>query len=332
MNQPGLRNVTGRPMSLSDCSIRVRWVSRFSCGASAPMVERHTTLPGRASIRAARTASMTRRASGKPGSGSNSDGGRMKTPAAPLKAAARLAASSMSATAISQPWACHSVAFAASRSTARTFSWSASRPRARAPPTLPVIPVMAYIISLQSGGEDRAGSSESGVEAALERAIEGDDPFVVERQDLGEEGAGDLADRIEPEIAVEQAGPGDAAGGAPVRSRLGIDVEGQAPFVRLARELVEALGVAGLGRPHLVDVERTDLVLHHAGDRFGPQDPAVFERAAVQQRLQKHEIIARRAEGAAAAHEELGPLRHLERCRIEAAVGTAAVQCRDALF
>ena len=163
MNQPGLRNVTGRPMSLNPCSIRVRWVSRFSCGASAPMVDRHTTLAGRASISAARTASMTRRASGNPGSGSKSDGGRMKTPAAPLKAAARLAASSMSAKAISQPRPCHSAAFAWSRSTARTFRLSASRLRATAPPTLPVIPVIAYIITLQWVGEDCVGSSKSGV-------------------------------------------------------------------------------------------------------------------------------------------------------------------------
>jgi hypothetical protein len=46
MNQPGLRKVTGRPISSSDCSINVRWVSRFSYGASAPMVDKQTTLPG----------------------------------------------------------------------------------------------------------------------------------------------------------------------------------------------------------------------------------------------------------------------------------------------
>ena len=139
MNQPGLRKVTDRPICSSDCSINVRWVSRFSCGASAPMVDKQTTLPGRASAKAAVTAAMTRLASGKPGSGSNSEGGRMKTPAAPLKAEVRLAASSISARAMSQPRVLHSAALASSRRTARTGSLSASRLRAIAPPTLPVM-------------------------------------------------------------------------------------------------------------------------------------------------------------------------------------------------
>jgi hypothetical protein len=103
MNQPGLRKVTGRPISCSDCSISVRWLSRFSCGASAPMVDKQTTLPGRASAKAAVTAAMTRLASGKPGSGSTSDEGRMKTASAPEKAAVSAAASAISATATSQP-------------------------------------------------------------------------------------------------------------------------------------------------------------------------------------------------------------------------------------
>src|SRR5258708_39660159 len=76
--------------------------------------------------------------------------------------------------------------------------------------------------------------------AALELAVERDDPRIEEWQDLGEERAGDMLHRGEPEVAVEQAPPGDAAGGTPVRSRLHVDVERQAPFMRLSRELAAA--------------------------------------------------------------------------------------------
>src|ERR1700704_5903816 len=192
MNQPGLRKVTDWPVAPSDCPINVRWVSRFSCGASAPIVDQQTTLPGRASAKAAVTAAMTRLASGKPGFGSNSEGGRMKTPAAPLKAEVRLAASSISARATSQPNVLHSAALASSRRTARTGTLSARRLRASAPPTLPVIPVIAYMMVLQKVDVDRAGSGEPGVEAALELAVERDDPLVEEWQDLSEERAGDM--------------------------------------------------------------------------------------------------------------------------------------------
>src|SRR6267142_514918 len=330
MNQPGLRKVTDRPICSSDCSSNVRWVSRFSCGASAPMVDRQTTLPGRASAKARVTAAMTRLASGKPGSGSNSEGGRIKTPAAPLKAEVRLAASSISARAMSQPRVLHSAALASSRRTARTGSFSVSRLRATAPPTLPVIPVIAYMMILQEVDVDRAGSGESGIEAALELAVERDDPRIEEWQDLSEERAGDMLHRVEPEVAVEQARPGDAAGGTPVRSRLHVDVERQAPFMRLPRELVEAARIWRLCRVHLLDVQFADLVLHHHGDRLRTQDSDTMQRAAVQQRLQERDVVPRRTEGAAAAHEELRPLRHLEGCRLQPAIGAAVVEGGDA--
>src|ERR1700731_3717428 len=325
MNQPGLRKVTDRPICSSDCYVNVRWVSRFSCGASAPMVDRQTTLPGRASTKANVTAAMTCLASGKPGSGSNSEGGRMKTPAAPLKADVRLAASSISARATSQPRVLHSAALTSSRRTARTGSLSARRVRASAPPTLPVIPVIAYMMVLQKVDVDRAGSGEPGIEAALERAVERDDPLVVEGQDLGEERAGDVLHRVEPEVAVEQTCPGDAAG-----ARLHVDVERQAPFMRLSRELVEAAGIWRLRRAHLLDIQLADLVLHHHGDRLRTQDSDAMQRAAIQQRLQKGHVVPWRAEGAAAAHEELRPLRHLEGRRLQPAIGMAAVEAGDA--
>src|SRR6202022_1567009 len=180
MNQPGLRKVTDRPICFSDCSITDGGAAGCSCGAPRALVDKQTPLPGGASGKAAVTAAMTRLASGKPGSGSNSEGGRMKTPAAPLKAEVRLAASSISARAMSQPGVLHSAALASSRRTARTGSLSASRLHATAPPTLPVIPVIAYMMVLQKVDVDCAGSGEPGIEAALELAVERDDPFIEE--------------------------------------------------------------------------------------------------------------------------------------------------------
>jgi hypothetical protein len=52
--------------------------------------------------------------------------------------------------------------------------------RASAPPTLPVIPVIAYMMVLQKVDVDRAGSGEPDLEAALERAVERDDSLVME--------------------------------------------------------------------------------------------------------------------------------------------------------
>ena len=145
MNQAGRRKVSEIASSRSSCSRRVLWVSKFGCVVCAPTVERQTTFLGRAAFRAALTAEMTARASGNPGAGSNSDGGSMKTPSTCLKASARAAASSISARATSQPFPAHDRPFSASRTTART-DWSAARiVRASAPPTLPVIPVIAYI-------------------------------------------------------------------------------------------------------------------------------------------------------------------------------------------
>src|SRR5262249_34950382 len=54
------------------------------------------------------------------------------------------------------------------------------------------------------------------IDAALELAIERDHARVEEGQDLREERARDPRDRIEPEVTVQQAAPGDAAGRAPV--------------------------------------------------------------------------------------------------------------------
>src|SRR5260370_8277963 len=91
---------------------------------------------------------MTARASGKPGAGSNSEGGKMKTPSVPVNAAVSEAGFGISARAISQPCDAQKGPFSISRTTARTGRRSASRARASAPPTFPVIPVIAYIVIL----------------------------------------------------------------------------------------------------------------------------------------------------------------------------------------
>src|ERR1700733_4341911 len=135
---------------------------------------------------------MTVRASGKPGDGSNSDGGRMNTPCVPAKAAVRDAASSMSAVTTSHPRSTHERARATSRTTARTDWPAASNVRATAPPTFPVIPVIAYIAA--SPCVDRcvpitdrcSGVLQAVIQPLLELSVQVHHTGVVERQDLRE--------------------------------------------------------------------------------------------------------------------------------------------------
>src|SRR5260370_27852535 len=110
---------------------------------------------------------------------------------------------------------------------------------------------------------DRSGVAQPPIKAALEGAVQRHDTIVVKGQDLGEERAGDLRHRIEPEVAIEETRPRDAACRTPVRSGLCVDVERQSPFVRLAAELVEAVRISRLGRAHLAHVQVADLVDHH---------------------------------------------------------------------
>ena len=152
MNQAARRKATGMGRVSSICSMMPSWLSRFGWAAWAPTVERQTTLAGRAASRADRTAVTIRRTSGKPGAGSKLDGSRTKTPSAPRKAAVSAAASSIAASAMSQPRAAQGAALPASRSTARTGHFTRSRLRATAPPTWPVIPVMAYMTILLEWG------------------------------------------------------------------------------------------------------------------------------------------------------------------------------------
>jgi hypothetical protein len=74
----------------------------------------------------------------------------MNTAVAPPNAPDSADASSISATASSQPSASHSSPFFASRTIPRTGWWAASNVRASSPPTFPVMPVIAYNVVLQS--------------------------------------------------------------------------------------------------------------------------------------------------------------------------------------
>jgi hypothetical protein len=81
---------------------------------------------------------------GKPGSGSKSGGVMRNTPSVPENAFVRPSASGIDAIATSQPFAAQGLPLPSSRTTALTGRPAASSVRATTPPTLPVIPVMAY--------------------------------------------------------------------------------------------------------------------------------------------------------------------------------------------
>src|SRR5580658_10954031 len=97
MNHPGRRKVTGNDNSLSACSMIVCCESRFDGVAWAPIVDRYTTLPGRAASSAELNVAAVVRASRKSGDGSKLGGTSTNTPSDPLKAAVSAATSLMSA-------------------------------------------------------------------------------------------------------------------------------------------------------------------------------------------------------------------------------------------
>src|ERR1700722_644751 len=72
----------------------------------------------------------------------------MNTAVAPKNASVSADASSISARTTSHPCEAHASPFFSSRTTARTCWPAASKVCASAPPTLPVMPVIAYIVVL----------------------------------------------------------------------------------------------------------------------------------------------------------------------------------------
>src|SRR5580700_5755629 len=151
INHPGRRKLIGIEDSPSACSIMECCVSRFDWVACAPIVDRYTTLPGRAASIADRNVAAIARASRKSGDGSKFGGTSTKTPSTPLKAVVSADASLISASTRSQPSFVQVSPLPISRTTART-GWPADkRLRATYPPTLPVIPVTANIGYLLNG-------------------------------------------------------------------------------------------------------------------------------------------------------------------------------------
>src|SRR5260370_42652276 len=95
MNHAGRKKQIGIDKSPSACSIMECCVRKFDRVACAPMVDKYTTLLGRATSIADRNAAATARASRKSADGSKFDGTSTKTPADPLNAAVSAAASLM---------------------------------------------------------------------------------------------------------------------------------------------------------------------------------------------------------------------------------------------
>src|SRR5713226_8683437 len=60
--------------------------------------------------------------------------------------------------------------------------------------------------------------------------------WIGKWQELHEDDAGDVLGRIDPEIGVGEAGPGEAAGAPAGRRSLGVDHEAEPPFLDHARE------------------------------------------------------------------------------------------------
>ena len=141
-------------------SVILELFSRLNSATWAPTVDRKTTFAGCAAAMAALTAAIASCVFGKPGSGSKSGGVMRNTPSTPENAFVRPAASEIEATATSQPFSAHGRPLSASRTTALTGSPAASRVRATMPPTLPVIPVMAYTLSVLSLGGNHPEPSQ----------------------------------------------------------------------------------------------------------------------------------------------------------------------------
>src|ERR1700735_1399942 len=84
--------------------------------------------------------------------------------------------------------------------------------------------------------------ADCGIDAALKGRVEVHRPMIGEGQDLRHDDAGQSALRIEPVIGVEDAGPCDAAGAAPVGARLRRQHIAKTPAHRLTGKEVDVVG------------------------------------------------------------------------------------------
>jgi hypothetical protein len=148
MNQAARRKATGTGTFRRPSSVILELFSRLNSATWAPTVDRNTTFAGCAAAMAALTAAIASCVFGKPGSGSKSGGVMRNSPSTPEKAFVRPSASAIDAIATSQPFSTHGLPLPASRTTALTGRPAASSAHATLPPTLPVIPVMAYTLSV----------------------------------------------------------------------------------------------------------------------------------------------------------------------------------------
>ena len=130
MNHPGRKNVMGTVNFRSASSMIVCCVNKFGRVTCAPMVDKYTTRPGRASCNAELSVAVIVRASRKSGAGSKHGGTSTNTPSAPRNAAVKAAPSLLSAVVTSQPRAAHSLPLATSRTTARKGFFAPSKCRA----------------------------------------------------------------------------------------------------------------------------------------------------------------------------------------------------------
>jgi len=92
----------------------------------------------------------------------------------------------------------------------------------------------------------RSGQVEAAIKTSFELAVERGHARIEEWQDLREQRAGDFLHRIEPEIGVEYARPGNACRAAAIGAGKLVAVERQAPLVWRPGNWSKLLESAGL--------------------------------------------------------------------------------------
>src|SRR3984885_11544279 len=117
LNHAGRRKVIGTGNFRSACSMMVCCVSRFERVACAPIVDKYTTLRGRAPAKTELNVAANVRASLKSGDGSKFGGTRTNAPSTSLNACVRAAASLISAVTNWQPSSSQALHLLTSRTT-----------------------------------------------------------------------------------------------------------------------------------------------------------------------------------------------------------------------
>src|SRR6266699_3136079 len=122
-------------------------------------------------------------------------------------------------------------------------------------------------------------SGDSGIETALE--------LGEQLQDLtSANGCVMIVPVINPEVCVEQSGPGEAPRAASGRAGFGIDVERQSPFLGHAGEEVRVVRALRVHRLHVTTL-RSPMWFCRISATVSGFSTSTVERAFVQQHLQK---------------------------------------------